>query len=117
MLSGSRSGIAGLLVGGVFLIVRIKPAVTRKGMITAGVFVGILGALYVSPLGEPIDDRWVQWRDDAKGGTRLLVWRDSLQMARAHLLWGSGPEMFATESMRGGRGFSGPFVPGKSTMR
>lgn len=97
LLTGSRSGIAGLLVGVIFLIVRIKPAVTRKRIIAAGVFVGILGALYLSPLGEQIDDRWVQWRDDAKGGTRLFVWRDSLPMARAHLLWGSGPETFATE--------------------
>jgi O-antigen ligase len=97
LLTGSRSGMAGLLVGGIFLIVRIRPAVTQKRIVAASVFAGMLGVLYLSPLAERMEDRWAQWRDDAKGGTRPLLWRDSLQMARAHLFLGSGPEMFAAE--------------------
>lgn len=100
VLSGSRSGIVGLLVGGVFLVFRIRPAFTKKRILIAVTFLAILGALYVSPLGEQLEDRWAQWRDDAKGGTRPLLWRDCLQMARAHLLLGSGPELFATEFPR-----------------
>jgi O-antigen ligase len=97
LLTGTRAGIVGLLAGGIFLFIRIRPAITRKRIILTAVFIGILGALCFTPVGEQLEDRWAQWRDDAKGGTRPLLWRDCFEMARVHLVLGSGPELFATE--------------------
>ena len=97
LLTGTRAGLAGLLAGGVFLLFRIRPAITKKRVVIAVALAASCGLLYASPLGERLDDRFVQWYDDAKGGTRPLLWRDCLQMARAHIWLGAGPELFATE--------------------
>jgi O-antigen ligase len=58
----------------------------------------LLVSISFTPVGARFRDRVGVWlHSDAKGGPRLLVWRDSLAMARDHLLAGTGPEMFAAE--------------------
>ena len=55
---------------------------------------------FFSPAGLKLRAR-LHWSiEDARGGARLLLWRDSLQMSAQRPLAGFGPETFATEFPR-----------------
>jgi O-antigen ligase len=100
VLSGTRSAILGLGVGALVFIVVQRPRV-RLG----GAALGIAGAValalfFFSPAGLKLRAR-VHWsREDALGGARLPLWRDSLRMAAHRPFLGFGPETFTLEFPR-----------------
>jgi len=55
---------------------------------------------YVSPAGQKLRSR-VHWSlEDAYGGARPRLWRDTIRMARAHWIVGTGPETFTSQFAR-----------------
>ncbi len=92
LISGSRGAWVGAAAGGLLLLARIR----RRRTLLAGLLaVVVLAALFVlSPAGQPVRSRVRWFVEDPAGGARLLLWRDSLRLARAHPLWGAGPETF-----------------------
>ena len=96
VLCGSRGALAGLLVGGILLLVLERPRI--RPLLTGLAIAAVLGgAFYLSPLGERLRARAFWIGEDATGGSRLLMWRDSLHMGMQRPLTGFGPEAFATE--------------------
>jgi O-antigen ligase len=96
-LSGTRAGLIGVLAGLSFLLLRTRPRIAKKHALAAALVAIGLGTLYLTPLGARLRDRATQWIGDAKGGPRLMLWRDSLRMAAVHPLLGNGLETFASE--------------------
>ena len=97
VLSGTRGALAGLIVGGLFLLVRVRPRHPRRLAAAAAGTVVLAALFYVSPAGAALRSR-VHWATDDKwGGARLLLWRDSLHLAAAHVVIGAGPETFPVE--------------------
>jgi len=112
VLSGTRAALLGFLVGVVFVVLvghgRARPgqghalpaAVKRKGALaTTGtlLLVMLIAGFYFSPAGERLRARAFWASEDRLGGSRLLLWRDSLRMSGKHWLLGYGPETFAVE--------------------
>ena len=94
VLSGSRGGVAGLAAGTCVMTVLLRPSV-RTITICALVIATASAAFYASPAGSRMRAR-VHWsKEDAAGGARLLLWRDSLRSIAARPLLGFGPEGFA----------------------
>ena len=98
ILSGARSAIVGALAAAVFLVVRMKPRMRTS--LRALIFIAALTVFYYSPFGQKLRSRTRWYREDPIGGARLLLWHDSLYMARDRVLAGWGPETFATEFPR-----------------
>jgi len=99
-LSGTRAALLGLAAGALFVAIRLRPRLRFIHAATAAALCVAFVAFYISPMGTPVRAR-VRWAsDDARGGARLLLWRDSLRMAAARPLLGYGPETFALEFPR-----------------
>ena len=97
VLSGTRSAIGAAALGLLFLVVTGRVQWNRKLLLSAGVVAVLAVAFYLSPAGKMLQAR-VKWSgDEAPGGARPLLWRDSLKMAAARPLTGFGPETFAAE--------------------
>jgi O-antigen ligase len=96
VLSGTRAALLGLLCGGAVLwLTRPRRSYLRTAAlaVTAGV---ISAVFFFSPAGIPLRAR-LHWSiDDARGGARLLLWRDSLRMSAQRPVTGFGPETFST---------------------
>jgi O-antigen ligase len=103
VLSGTRAALLGFVIGAVFLVVVVQafrmPALfTRKKFVAAiAAIVILIAGFYLSPAGERLRARVFWSSEDRYGGSRLLLWRDSLRMSSGHLLAGYGPETFAIE--------------------
>jgi len=96
-LSGTRGALLGLATGACSLWFLKRPRLTRRHTLIAVSLCVISLAFYFSPAGLKLRAR-AQWElEDLRGGARLWLWRDSLQMARQHLLLGFGPETFGLE--------------------
>lgn len=98
VLSGTRAALAGWIAGALFLIARRKLD-WRWAAAVVGLLILITG-LYFSPAGEQLRARVFWSSEDLRGGARLLLWRDTLRMAREHWLIGYGPETFTIEFPR-----------------
>ncbi|MEO8099399.1 MAG: O-antigen ligase family protein [Acidobacteriota bacterium] len=98
-LCGSRGALVGLAVGGLLLFAVERPSLRRvgAGLALAGV---VAGAFYVSPVGERMRARVFWIGEDSAGGSRLLLWRDSLRMAAEKPITGFGPDTFPVEFPR-----------------
>jgi O-antigen ligase len=97
VLSGTRSAMLGLLIGTLVFLAIARPRLDRKVMLTLAASLACLGVLYISPPGAKLRAR-VHWSlDDARGGARLLLWRDSWHMAMHHPVLGYGPETFTAQ--------------------
>jgi O-antigen ligase len=97
VLSGTRSALLGLLTGAIVFVSIARPRLDRKIILALAASIACLGLLYVSPSGAKLRAR-VHWSvDDARGGARLLLWRDSLRMAMQRPLLGYGPETFTSQ--------------------
>lgn len=95
VLSGTRSAMLGILIG--VLLLGWKRGANWKRMGIAVVLCTVaLGSFYYSPWGLKMRSRGRWMREDAAGGARPLLWRDSLWMARARWWTGWGPETFPT---------------------
>lgn len=100
VLSGTRSAMAGLIVGGVVMAIWTRARMRVSHVVTAAcVFAGLIG-FYYSPGGGRLRARMKWSFDDARGGARLPLWRDSLRMAAQRPWAGYGPESFASEFPR-----------------
>jgi O-antigen ligase len=105
LLTGTRSALLGLAGGGVLLVwtrarfIGAKP-ILKFLVATAAAASVVIALLTLSPVGQSFRRRVSQWVEDAAGGTRLLVWRDSIQLIRDHPIGGIGPERFAGEFRR-----------------
>jgi O-antigen ligase len=97
VLSGTRSALLGLLAGAIVFVAMARPRFDRKMAGALAAAIVALALLYISPAGAKLRAR-VHWSlDDARGGERLLLWRDSLRLALDHPLLGSGPETFTAQ--------------------
>ncbi|HEX5230398.1 MAG TPA: O-antigen ligase family protein [Bryobacteraceae bacterium] len=100
ILSGTRAAILAAAIGGLVLLFARgwKFRMREIGAVLA--CVAILVLFFFSPAGEKLRAR-LHWSiEDARGGARLLLWRDSLGLSARHPLTGSGPETFTTEFPR-----------------
>jgi O-antigen ligase len=96
ILSGTRSALLGLIAGAIVFAVLNRPRITARVALLAAICVAGATGFYLSPAGARLRAR-VSWsRQDALGGARLLLWRDSLRMAMHRPVAGFGPETFAT---------------------
>jgi hypothetical protein len=97
VLTGTRSALLGLLIGAVLFIAIARPRLDKRIMLVVAGGLAAVGILYISPAGAKLRAR-VHWsRDDVRGGARLLLWRDSLDMAMRRPMLGFGPETFTAE--------------------
>jgi O-antigen ligase len=100
ILSGTRAAMLGACVGGVALLLARRGRIRMRGVVIGLVFAASLGVFFFSPAGLKLRAR-LHWSiEDPRGGARLLLWRDSLQMSAHRPLVGFGPETFATEFPR-----------------
>ncbi len=97
VLTGTRSALLGLAGGAALALVWYRPRLTRQRAITVGAL-AVAGVVFLLlPAGQKLRSR-VQWSvEDARGGSRLWLWRDSLRMAGDHWLLGTGLETFGNE--------------------
>jgi len=96
VLSGSRGALLALICGAVVRAMLKRPSVRLVAASSLAV-IASFAAFYISPAGERLRAR-VHWiGEDAAGGARLLLWRDSVAMAAAKPLMGYGPEAFSAE--------------------
>ena len=100
VLSGTRAAVIGLLLGGAVLLVWLQPRMRIVYIVLAGCLLAALIAFYYSSPGEQLRARMRWSREDVRGGARLLLWRDSLRMAKERPLLGYGPETFPAEFPR-----------------
>ncbi len=95
ILSGTRAAVLGLAAGALFLLWDWRPRPGRRGLSLAVAAVAAAVAFYWLPPGAALRNR-VKWSvDDALGGARLMLWRDTLKMAYARPWFGYGPESFS----------------------
>lgn len=98
VLSGTRSAMLGLLIGG---IVFLSAGHSQLRVIVAPlIFVAAFSLFFFSPPGARLRARLHWSLEDVRGGARLLLWRDSLRMAADRPIQGFGPECFVTEFPR-----------------
>jgi tetratricopeptide (TPR) repeat protein len=95
LLSGTRGALAGLLAGAALLALLLRRQFTRR--VLAVTVAGVAGfiALLFSPAGEKLRNRVLWAFEEPPGGARLLLWRDTLHMARRYWLHGAGLEVYS----------------------
>ena len=100
VLSGSRAAMLGVVAGLLYLAIRSRRRLDWRMAGACAGCIAVLIAFSVSPLGTRFRAR-IHWSvDDLRGGARLLLWRDSLEMVRSHPVLGIGPENFVSEFPR-----------------
>ena len=78
VLSGSRAALIALAVGGVFLLLWFRSPIQRRGITIAAGAAAVLLLFVLSPAGHKLRSRFRWYQEDAWGGARLLLFRDSL---------------------------------------
>jgi O-antigen ligase len=100
ILTGTRAAMLGAAIGGVILLLARRERIRMRSLAIGLVCAATLLLLFFSPAGLKLRAR-LHWSiEDAHGGARLQLWRDSLQMSAHRPLAGFGPETFATEFPR-----------------
>lgn len=98
VLAGTRSAVLGIIAGCIVLLIgRWKKKPARRAFAVAGAVAVLATAFYISPAGGFVRNRVIQIAGDWKGGTRLLLWRDSIRMPIAHPLVGWGLDTFGSQ--------------------
>jgi O-antigen ligase len=96
VLSGTRGAILGLLAGAALGALWRRPRLNRRFAAGALLAAFAFAAFYYSPPGEKLRGRTRWYVEDATGGGRLLLWRDSLRMFAAGPWWtGAGLETYS----------------------
>jgi O-antigen ligase len=95
VLSGTRAALVGLVAGLIFVAFRDASRPNWLGWSGVAIFVFVV--FYISPLGERLRARAFWSSEDALGGARLMLWRDTARMSADHLALGFGPETFSRE--------------------
>ncbi len=96
ILCGSRGAFVGLVTGALVFLLLQRPRMRSIAVFFAAAAL-LVGAFYMSPLGERLRARVFWIGEDSAGGSRLLLWRDSLRMGLSRPLTGFGPDTFAAE--------------------
>jgi O-antigen ligase len=97
VLSGTRGALLGIAAGAISLWIWKRPRIRRRHVVFAAGLCAVVLAFYFSPAGLQLRAR-SQWAlEDLRGGARLWLWRDTLQMASQRLVIGFGPETFGLE--------------------
>src|SRR3984957_12640459 len=100
ILSGTRAAMLGACVGGVALLLARRGRIRMRSVAIGLLCTAIVAGFFFSPAGLKLRAR-LHWSiEDSRGGARLLLWRDSMQMSAHRPLVGFGPETFATEFPR-----------------
>lgn len=94
VLSGTRAALAGLAAGTVFVLLQLRPSSPRRLVTAAVLGAAVLVAFSLSPAGEKLRNRVLWALEEPPGGARLLLWQDTLQMARACWWRGAGLETY-----------------------
>jgi O-antigen ligase len=97
VLSGTRAAILALMVGAGYLWFWFGRRIRLRAVMTAAGGLAALALFYFSPGGQLMRSRTRWYAEDAWGGARLLLWRDSLTLAARHSMIGAGPETFSSE--------------------
>jgi O-antigen ligase len=100
VLSGTRAALLGLAGGVVALLISRTFRASVGLLVFSAAIVACIALLMSTPAGLKLRARLHWSLDDARGGARLLLWRDTLRMASTHPVLGFGPETFATEFPR-----------------
>jgi O-antigen ligase len=100
ILSGTRAAMLGLVVGAGAYILVLRTRVRARALMASVACAAGLVVFFFSPAGAKLRARLHWSMEDIRGGTRMLLWRDSLGMAAHRPVWGFGPETFATEFPR-----------------
>ena len=100
LCTGTRAAWLGLLVGLVTLLAMKSFRVTRASWVAAAAVAVAIVVFTMSPAGARLRARLHWSRDDARGGARMLLWRDSMRMAADKPWLGFGQETFTTEFPR-----------------
>lgn len=95
VLSGTRSAIVGLLAGGIWLAIRLRPSIRIRHLALAAGLAAAAVAFYVSPPGQRLRARTRWYVEDAAGGGRMYLWRDSSKLGAGNWLAGAGLESFS----------------------
>jgi O-antigen ligase len=97
VLSGTRAGILGWCTGAMMLILGGTQNQRRWVLVFLICGAAALAVLSITPVGRPLRAR-IHWsQDDAAGGGRILLWRDSARLFLAHPFTGIGPDGFPRE--------------------
>ena len=100
VLTGTRAALLGLFAGAVVFILARRTRFRAREVALCFACAAGLVLFFFSPPGAKLRAR-LHWSiEDASGGARLLLWRDSLRMASRRPLSGFGPETFATDFPR-----------------
>jgi O-antigen ligase len=95
-LTGTRAALAGLAAGAAVWAAWRRFRIPRRALWVSAALLAAAAGFYYSPAGRKLHSR-VKWSfDDARGGARLPLWRDSAAMAFRRPL-GYGPEVFTAE--------------------
>src|SRR5439155_474921 len=97
VLSGTRAAIVAVLIGAAYIWFRGGRRISIRVAAVAVAAVALIALFYFSPEGQMLRSRTRWFTEDAWGGARLLLWRDSLKLAARHLPAGIGPETFSSE--------------------
>jgi len=97
VLSGTRSALLGLIIGAIVFAIAGRRRIGKSAVAIGLAGLATVALFFVSPAGAKLRAR-LHWSiEDARGGARLLLWRDSLRMSMHRPIAGFGPESFATE--------------------
>ena len=100
LLTGTRAAILGATVGAAVLVIAHRKNMHLRALAIGLACIASVAVFFFSPAGEKLRAR-LHWSiEDARGGARLLLWRDSLAMSAHRPLAGFGPETFSTEFPR-----------------
>jgi O-antigen ligase len=96
VLSGTRGAVVGLVAAGLWLWLWFRPRCNRRAIVIGALIAASVAGFYYSPGGRRLRNR-VEWSsEDALGGARLWLWKDSLRMGAWYGAAGAGPEMFSS---------------------
>jgi hypothetical protein len=95
ILTGTRAAMLGLICGAGFLAVWLRPRIHAREIAAALVLAAALAGFYFSTPGQLLRSRTRWFVEDASGGARPLLWRDTIRMAASRWAAGFGPETFS----------------------
>jgi O-antigen ligase len=96
ILTGTRAAMLALFAGVLVLAFWLRSRIRARTVAAAGLAaLALFTGFYFSPAGQLLRNRTLWFLGEPAGGSRLLLWRDSIRMAAARWLVGFGPETFS----------------------